>query len=212
MQFVYTGDYDTPAWSHDENGAPLAPGNSSIKAADEAFQDNAGFSPKILSKRASMDWKSQLAMSFTNLKYCSVLPSTVLRENTATFRNSSPDQNFTPVFLGHAHQYILGEMHDISALRDLSLRKLHETLVNFDFHEKENRIVDVIELVRVAYENTNPYTKYEPLRKLVLLYVGMSINFMGSSEHFYALLREGGDFAVDFWKLNKKIFVENVGI
>jgi hypothetical protein len=161
----------------------------------------------VLTKKDSMDWKSQLIMSFTNLRYCQTLPSTVLFKNTATVRNSSPDQNFTPVFLGHAQQYVLGDMYDISALRDLSLHKLHETLENFNFHETENRVADVIELVRFTYENTHPDTKREPLRKLVLLYIGMSIHSIGSSEHFYSLLRQGGDFAVDFWKLNKETFL-----
>ena len=62
----------------------------------------------------------------------------------------APEQNFTLVFLAHAWLYTFACMRLVKPLRRLALHKIHKTLQYFQLYEE--RIIDVIELTRYAYE------------------------------------------------------------
>ncbi|KAF2092510.1 hypothetical protein NA57DRAFT_82226 [Rhizodiscina lignyota] len=112
-----------------------------------------------------------------------------------TVANTDPKQDFTPVFVGHARLYVLGNKYGIDNLSSMALHKLHKTLGLFDLFEA--RIPDVIELVRYIYENT--LDSDDELRVLVMDYITSEIDSIGRHAEFRSLLKEGGDFVVDFW-------------
>lgn len=112
--------------------------------------------------------------------------------------NNSPQQDFTSVFLGHVRLYILGDKYGIEDLTTLVLYKLHKTLIAFSLHE--DRIVDVLQLIRYTYEHA-PQQSTDPLRTLVTEYVAAEIDIIGKSVEFHALLEEGGEFVTRFWKV-----------
>jgi hypothetical protein len=112
--------------------------------------------------------------------------------------NNNPRQDFTPVFLGHARLYLLGDKYGIKNLTSLALYKLLKTLIAF--HLYEDRIVDVLRLVRFTYEHA-PQQSTDPLRSLVTEYIATEIDIIGKSVHFHALLVEGGEFVAEFWKI-----------
>ena len=58
--------------------------------------------------------------------------SSLLRAGFEPYPNSSPAQDFTPVFLAHARLYTLADIRMVYPLRDLALQKLHRTLVSFN--------------------------------------------------------------------------------
>ena len=125
-------------------------------------------------------------------------PESLLYGPTA---NTDPGQNFTPVFLSHARLYVLGNKYGIDNLTSLALCKLHQTLKLFHLYQQQ-RINDVIELVRYTYENTLRSAN-DALRMLVTEYIVAEIDTIGKSAAFKLLLEEGGEFVVDFWELTR---------
>ncbi|KAF1812875.1 hypothetical protein P152DRAFT_458055 [Eremomyces bilateralis CBS 781.70] len=112
------------------------------------------------------------------------------------FGNKNPDEDFAPVLLCHAQLYVFGDKYDIKNLRWLALEKLRATLVSFQLHEQ--RVQDVVQLVRYAYGNTAA-CPMEPLRDMLAQYLAGRIKVIGSNEAFHVLLKEGGEFVTDFW-------------
>jgi len=115
--------------------------------------------------------------------------------------NAAPWQDFTPVFLGHARQYILGDKYGIDNLTTLALHKLHKTLIMF--HLCDSRIGDILQLIRYTFQNTRESSK-DPLRTLVTNYVVTEIDVIGKSADFQCLLEEGGEFVAEFWKFTQQ--------
>ena len=115
--------------------------------------------------------------------------------------NQDPKQDFTPVFVGHARLYLLGDEHLIDDLAFLALGKLHETLVGFTLHS--GRFEDVTRLVRYVYDNA-PQSPSDPLRVLVTEYIATKADTLGNSPEFRKLLEEGGDFVTEFWAVVHK--------
>ena len=112
--------------------------------------------------------------------------------------NSDPRQNFTTVFLSHAQLYVIGDKYDIEDLSSLALYRLHKTLSVFSLYD--NRIEDVLQLVRYAYQNTR---QEDRLRGLVTKYITTEVDTIGKSPAFHSLLEEGGEFVGDFWRLTQ---------
>jgi hypothetical protein len=117
--------------------------------------------------------------------------------------NWAAEENYTPVFLGHARLYVFAEKYGISTLRTLTLSKLHQTLVYFTLFDE--RIGDIIALVRYAYSNDNTPDhegeKVDSLRRLVAQYIVRESMTFGNTEEFRSLLEEGGPFVRDLWSL-----------
>lgn len=120
---------------------------------------------------------------------CSVIP------------NRKPEEDYTPVFLGHARLYVFAEKYGISTLRSLTLNRLHRTLVYFTLFKE--RIGDVVALARYAYDNTPDYESdiIDDLRRLVTQYIVCEFKTFASTEQFCSLLEEGGPFVRDWWRL-----------
>ncbi|KAM5454246.1 hypothetical protein MaudCBS49596_002260 [Microsporum audouinii] len=124
-------------------------------------------------------------------------------EQFKPFSNVTEDQDFSPVFLGHARLYVIADKYCIETLKDLVLYKLYTTLKGFTLFKK--RVGDLIKLIRFIYHdgNTRGQTKVlDPLRKLVTLYAATKLNDIALDALFLETLEDGGEFVVDFWKLN----------
>lgn len=130
-------------------------------------------------------------------------------------RNIEPNENFSPIFLGHAQLYVFADKYDIQPLKLLALKKLQQTLALFSpFRE---RIGDVVELVEYTYENTGGRTVgpdeghmrvTDELRDLVVGYVVSELESI-SGDEFDSLIEKGGDFVVDFWHTIKDGVLES---
>jgi hypothetical protein len=111
-------------------------------------------------------------------------------------RNKSHNENYLPVFLGHAKLYVFADKYGIQPLRLLALKKLHQTLTIFTLYAQ--RVGDIVGLVKFTYENTVERVVTEELRDLVVGYVVSELEKI-SGEEFDHLIGEGGNFVVDFW-------------
>jgi hypothetical protein len=117
----------------------------------------------------------------------------------------APEQNFAPVFLAHAWLYTFACMPLVKPLRRLALHKIHSTLQYFQLYDE--RIIDVIELARYAYEHGEDRSKdgaIDDLRMLVVEYIASEISTFRDHKDFVELLEEGGEFVVDFWRVAVK--------
>lgn len=125
----------------------------------------------------------------------------------ATFRtdpqqNHLPSQNYAPVFLAHAKLYTLAEMRMVSPLKALALHKLHNILVHFQLHPE--RLTDVVELARYAYEHGADRSvdgTIDPLRDMVVNFVACEKKALSKHPELRNLMDGGGEFAGDFWDI-----------
>ncbi|EGE02933.1 hypothetical protein TEQG_01971 [Trichophyton equinum CBS 127.97] len=125
---------------------------------------------------------------------------TQFTEQFEPFSNVADDQDFTPVFLGHARLYVIADKYCIEALKELVLFKLHTTLKGFTLFPK--RIGDLVKLIQFVYteDNTRGGSKQiDPLRKLVTRYMTTVLKDIAVNPAFLGLLLEGGEFVSDFW-------------
>lgn len=116
--------------------------------------------------------------------------------------NTSADQDFTPVFLAHARLYSFAEMRLTDQLKNLSLHKLHKTLMDFKLYNQ--RVGDIVELARYAYDSGPDRSKagdLDDLRQLVVEYIVSEVDIIGKHKAFRTLLEEGGEFVSDFWDI-----------
>ncbi|PLB49344.1 hypothetical protein P170DRAFT_384105 [Aspergillus steynii IBT 23096] len=157
------------------------------------------FNGHILPYREKSIWSRHLKDRFENLNqlyanaYNSALP--LQKVEFAPKGNSDPQEDFAPVFLGHAKLYILADTYNIPSLAALVLQKLAITLG--DFKLSEDNISNVIELVQFAYQHTRAD---DALRTLATTYVVSVLGQIGEISAFRELLAEGGDFVHDFWQ------------
>jgi hypothetical protein len=116
--------------------------------------------------------------------------------------NSAVDQDFTPVFLAHAHLYTFADMRLIYPLKELALHKLYTTLLGFKLYNQ--RVGDVVKLARYAYDNGPDRSTggtVNDLREMVVEYMACEVETVGKHDDFKALLEDGGEFATDFWAI-----------
>ncbi len=114
--------------------------------------------------------------------------------------NTSPNQNFSPIFLAHARLYTFADMRLIEPLKCLALSKLRDSLLAFRLYPE--RTGDVIELARHAYSNGNDRGvdgTVEDLRRLVVDYIVSELSTFKKDVGFVSLLEDGGEFAGDLW-------------
>jgi hypothetical protein len=96
-------------------------------------------------------------------------------------------------------------MRLVESLKRLVLHKLHTALLNLAFPDE--RITDVIELARYAYnhsENRREDGTIKDLRMLVVEYITSEIRFFRDRKEFMELLEEGEEFVVDFRRIAVK--------
>lgn len=76
-------------------------------------------------------------------------------------------------------------------------------LKQFDLYEEG--VSGLIEFVQFVYLDTPPTLekKIVPMRDLAVSYIVSVSGEVGQTEEFHQLLREGGDFVVDFWRMSE---------
>jgi len=127
-------------------------------------------------------------------KYNASPPYTYVR------KNFEKCEDYTDVFLCHARVYVFAEKYDIAELRKLALCKLKQILQ--DFHVYDERIEDIVSLIRYSYNNDNtrdnePGEDIDTLRRLVIHYVVCLYETIAKDDGFLVLVEEGGPFARD---------------
>ncbi|KAI1470920.1 uncharacterized protein F4812DRAFT_419466 [Daldinia caldariorum] len=102
--------------------------------------------------------------------------------------NTDPSLNYSEVLLAHARLYALADCYDVSALAELSVRKLHRTLKVFELH-KGVRATDVAQLIDYAYKNTmNKGAGEDKLRGVLATYTACNIEEMWPNLYFQDVL------------------------
>ncbi|KAF2007373.1 hypothetical protein P154DRAFT_517117 [Amniculicola lignicola CBS 123094] len=227
-EYAYRGDYTVPTWTLDESNVsqkPSEPREGEFQTsfvqhlAAETFRpppptpveddvlvvvDN----PQIITTPShtgrKKNKKTLKRTRFKNRNYS--VPEPPIGIITAGFEpdaNNHPTQNFTPVFLAHAHLYKFAHLRLIEPLKALALKKLKWTLMNFKLYER--RLGDILELARYAYNDIDipPRTesgKIDDLRSLVVEFIACEIDTIGKSKELSELLEDGGEFASDLWR------------
>jgi hypothetical protein len=154
---------------------------------------------------------------FLERKYSTTQSIDATIEACQPVRNKSHNENYLPVFLGHAKLYVFADKYDVQPLKLLALKKLYQTLVIFTPYAQ--RVGDIVGLVKFTYENTveravssdentGDEIVIEELRDLVVGYVMYELEKV-SGEEFNHLIGEGGDFVVDFWHKVKDGILES---
>ncbi|CRG88296.1 hypothetical protein PISL3812_05325 [Talaromyces islandicus] len=109
------------------------------------------------------------------------------------------DQDFTPVFLGHARLFVLADKYGIESLCQLVLSKVSQTLKVFTLYHQS--VAGVIEFARFVYSETLRHAHgIGALRNLATSYIVSALGQLGDNQDFEKLLEEGGDFVADFWR------------
>ncbi|KAF3896759.1 BTB domain-containing protein [Trichophyton interdigitale] len=213
-EFCYLDNYSPPSCGWDgntvEEAVPMGNDTQSEKLAHALESHLASTpSPPRTSKKgkkkgtlASRPKQSLEARSDLTEDQEYLLPErcTQFTEQFKPFSNVTDDQDFTPVFLGHARLYVIADKYCIEALKELVLFKLHRTLKDFTLFPK--RIGDLVKLIQFVYteDNTRGGSKQiDPLRKLVTRYMTTVLKDIAVNPAFLGLLLEGGEFVSDFW-------------
>jgi len=152
-------------------------------------------------REATTSKKVRLRQSFDNKVYSLPESQQQLTHECTPRPNSSPEEDYTTVFLGHASLYVFAKKYGVESLRALTLNKLHNTLVTFTLYPA--RIGDIVKLISYTYssEHTPDHEdRVDDLRALVVHYVACEVDTIGESELFLSLLEEGGPFVRDFWR------------
>ncbi|KAN0072416.1 hypothetical protein V8E54_009345, partial [Elaphomyces granulatus] len=205
-QFAYRGDYTPPLYREYDDS------EYTTDSDEESDDDSEGFVDKLDIKEVKglmADNKSdlpkhvQLRRDFLAQNFLRGRVRDCLAMECGVTPNRTAEEDYTPVFLGHARLYVFAEKYGVSTLRALALSKLHRTLTYFTIFKE--RIGDVIALVRYAYSNehTPDYESdiVDDLRRLVTQYVVCEFQAFSNTELFCSLLEEGGPFVRDWWSL-----------
>ena len=148
--------------------------------------------------KATKDKNSQ-QLSFYDLVYPIPTSSTGLTKKCVARANTSAQEDYTPVFLGHARLYTIADKYKIEALRSMVLNELHGALRIFTLYE--DRYGDIVDLLRFTYKNTPDRTQIDPLRGLVVQYITCEAKPVTHTEHFLSLVEEGGQLARDLFTM-----------
>ncbi|KAL6150901.1 hypothetical protein ACJQWK_10756 [Exserohilum turcicum] len=221
VEYAYRHDYTVPCWAQDETYTenefvPSPPADKeSCPAAPKPVPEpvdttRASWRPFSHHQRRSwfnlMHTKNPVHVEFEERNYLtSTQPKTVLLAAFEPQYNTAPHQDFTPVFLAHARLYTFACMRLVDPLKYLALHKLHKTLLDFTLYEQ--RVSDVVELARYAYqqgEDRKDDVIIDELRKLVVDYMVREVSTFRESPVFRTHLHKGGEFFADFFSVFRK--------
>jgi hypothetical protein len=104
--------------------------------------------------------------------------------------NSDVSESFEPVFLSHANLYVLADKYAVEDLRQLTLGRLHKTLLNFFIHPE--RVSDLVVLTDALFENT---AEGDVARAMLVGYWVCILEHVSAIDEFKDLTRKHGDFA-----------------
>ena len=113
-------------------------------------------------------------------------------------------EDFSEVFLCHAHLHVFADKYDIQMLKVLALEELHATLAVFTLHQE--RTGDILNLLRYVYkEAPEQANKMEDLRTLITQYVESEFGTLVKDVTLGKYLSEGdGEFLEDFLNILRK--------
>ena len=199
-------DYKEESEDGSEDGSEDDSESSSESSSDSDEESDVDGNEAPLPKPVQLR-KEFLSQNFLNgqIRDCLVMECGVMP-------NRTPEEDYTPVFLGHARLYVFADKYGISILRALSLDKLHRTLTYFTLFSE--RIGDILALARYAYKNTPNYENevVDDLRRLVTQYIVCQFWAFENTDEFYSLLEEGGQpFIRDWWNLVRKYQIRMEG-
>ena len=104
--------------------------------------------------------------------------------------------------LAHARIYVFADRYIIGPLKNLSLDKLHHSLVAYA--QSASQVGGIVELLHWTYANTcdsSPGSPVDQLRSLTVHYTACSIETLAESEEFEILLKENGALGKDIIKM-----------
>lgn len=104
--------------------------------------------------------------------------------------NKAASEDYTEVFLCHAKLYILGDLYDIPALRQLSFHRLYATLKEFKLFP--SRMDDIATLAKYLFENTRSEDR---IREMIYLYYACIIEDAAKHDGVQSLINDIPDFA-----------------
>ncbi|KFY17974.1 hypothetical protein V492_00224 [Pseudogymnoascus sp. VKM F-4246] len=214
-QFAYTGDYETPVFiQRPEFGLPdkaSRPPNIDADEPGEVIEEpepapepaEPEAEPSVWSlgvkrpKKAKKSSKSRaLRDSFDRKDFDIQTPRLGALHRCKVRPNSSAEEDYTSIFLGHARLYVFADKWGIEDLKTLTLHKLHQTLLTFTLYSA--RRGDVVELVRYTYAHTPDLAhEMDDLRSLVMHYITCEVTSLVHSLEFASLVEQGGPFARD---------------
>ena len=115
-------------------------------------------------------------------------------------QNQSPNENYTPIFLSHAHLYIFACKYAIPSLKTLALENLHTALKEFKLHPE--RTGDIIELLRCIYGSREVKegggVEIEDMREMLKGYIGFQMDVLMKDREFRGLMKVEGELLDDF--------------
>lgn len=116
-----------------------------------------------------------------------------LNEITSEFspqKNKEGCEGYTEVFLCHAKLYVMADIYDIPALKQLTLHRLHATLKEFTLYP--SRMNDIATLAKYVFENTVPEDK---IRDMMTLYYACIIEDAWKHDGLKSVIDGVPDFA-----------------
>ncbi|KAI0158109.1 hypothetical protein GGR57DRAFT_35714 [Xylariaceae sp. FL1272] len=134
--------------------------------------------------------KDLLWWRFINLEY----PGPPSEGNTDP-TNGSVSFDLNGMILSHARVYVLADYHRIDKLKLLSLKKLHQCLV--DFETTSAGAETIASLAAYCHENTPDKHPKDELRELLCLYLACKIEQMWDNASFREALEVSRDLARD---------------
>ena len=143
---------------------------------------------------AMISSKNSLKQCFYDRKY-------EIRQDTITIPpprpNQEPNENYTAVFLSHAHLYAFARNYDIPSLKTLALENLHLALDRFTLHPE--RTGDIIELLRYIYSSRElKEGAGEDMREMLRGYIGFQMDVLMKDRDFRGLMKEEEELLDDF--------------
>ncbi|KAI9783313.1 MAG: hypothetical protein M1816_001411 [Peltula sp. TS41687] len=136
--------------------------------------------------------KSELWATFENKTYPISVSAFQPRENGESC------EDYTEVFLCHARLYVFADKYLIRPLQDLCLHKLQRTLAKFTLYEE--RVGDIVELMRYVYSVGDGSDSMDGLRSLLAHYAACVVEDLARSNKFELLLEEPGCLARDLFR------------
>ncbi|KAL8794442.1 MAG: hypothetical protein Q9195_003029 [Heterodermia aff. obscurata] len=120
--------------------------------------------------------------------------------------NSTRQEDYSEVFLGHARLYVFADKYDIQTLKQLAIEELHATLAVYTLYKEGTG--DIVALLRYVYANTAEYKSgVEDLRTLLTQYMEVEMNTLIKDNKLQELmLEDGGPLLADVMKVMKKRF------
>lgn len=138
--------------------------------------------------------KEALKKSFHKLR---LLQTGDVRTKKEPRANSKPSEDYTDVFLSHARLYVFAEQYDIQPLKRTALNNLHTTLKKFWVWRE--CVSEIVTLIRFVYNSTSkPDYAVEPMRNMLMLFVGCEMDSLVKTDEFRGLLDENRELLFDF--------------